>query len=941
MAKRSKEIRKAKRAREEAREASAQARGAVRSHSIGIRLLDHIIEKGIYAIILFSPLAFFEQTYWPFDITRTTVLWILTIMVLTAYLCRIIAAREFAVSRPLAILTIFILLYLLVYTVSTALSIFPGISLFSGEGRNLGLVSLISIFLLFLMLINILRERGQLLRCLKLFMVSSTVVALLGMYQFYGNIRETHFYIVVGLISAGTAGALALLILMGGRNSPHTRSCALLFTILFGATILLLVDTFTHQHILYAKPEGSDAFVLTPKPGINMDRGFQLFRGIMAERASSTFGNPDFLIMFLVLAIPIAYAFVLRRRWLYAVPLLLIVFCFSMSKPVILGDHRLDFLAGVLILLLPVIGTLIPRERRKVYAGYLGSILLIIVCLFASNVLDVRDKAVQKANQHLVGMDCGHCDRQQLREIALKTLDSPKAWIIGSGPNTFRDTFQQHVTLEYAQDRPERREDKVHNSFFEALATTGVPGLITYLAVLLAPMAYILWRLRRRWGISESAAAAAIGLGIVLLAIKAITGAGAPYWVAYMFVVAALAGYLIHWVREHWEKENELLLGMILLSVLIYTAFTWAMFDEVIPHAFFWIVMGIGIGLAIGEEPRMHVFRWNASALVTACMIPVVLGLGIFTAYEAGRPLAANYYYYKAAKIENTVSPRDSLPYYRKAIRHNPAEVRYLWSYAYALLKSVQRAPIEEQYRNCSECLKTINKAIGKEPESAMLYLNRAQFRYSCDPVFMKTGEPSGMDKVLEDVYKAIEMYPNGYHGYRLLAQIHSEQGDYKEAIAADEKVLVIIPRDLETLLRIGVNEVLYGEELEDAGKSDEALDQYNRAIIHLETAVEVKPGDATAEYYLAVAYRKAGFEEKAAEKFARILPILQKMVEKQPDEPFLYFLLGGAYANTGEIEKAREAYQQALKLAPGYQAASEALERLGPAEGTPPAANE
>lgn len=936
MAKRSKEVRRAKRAREEARATGSSGREAFQQLPAGIRLLDHIIEKGIYAIVLFTPLAFFEQTYWPFDITRTTVLWILTIMVLVAYLCRIVAARELTVTRPLAILTVFIALYLLVYTISTAFSIFPGISLFSGEGRNLGLVSLISIFLLFFMLVNILRERGQLLRCLRFFVISSTVVALLGMYQFYSSIREAHFYTIVGLACAAAAAALGLLIVQGGKRSPHTGFYALLFTALLGAMILLLMDAFTHQHILYARPEGSDVFVLTPKPGISMDRGFQLFRGMMAERASSTFGNPDFLIMFLILAIPVTYAFVIHRRWIYAVPLLLIVFCFSLSKPVILGDHRLDFLAGVLILLLPLIAALIPRAARPIYAGYLGLILLVIVGIFASNVLDVREKAVQKANQHLIGMDCDRCDRQQLREIALKSLDSTRAWIIGSGPNTFRDTFQKHVTLEYAQERPERREDKVHNSFFEALATTGVPGLITYLAVLIAPMGYILWRLRRRWGIAESAVTAAAGLGLVLLAFRAGTGVGAPFWVSYMFIVLALAGYLIHWVREHCEKENELLLGMILLSVLVYTAFTWAMFDEVIPHAFFWIVMGIGIGMAMGESPRTLTLRWQSSGFLAACLIPVILGLGIFTAYEAGRPLAANYYYYKAGKTESTVSAQASLPYYRKAIRNNPTEVRYLWSYAYALLKAAQKAPAEQQYQNCSECLEAISRAIRKEPESAMLYLNRAQFRYACEPVFTSAGEPSGMAQLFEDLDRVITMYPNGYHGYRMLAQIETDLEDYAAAIAADEKGLIITPNDFDSLLRIGVNRILYAEELEASGEKEKALDQYNRAIINLETAVAIKEGDATAQYYLAVAYRKAGFEEKAAEKFAAIRIVVEKLAEPNAEDPFLHFLLGGIYENTGDIEKAREEYERALDLAPNYKAAKRALEKLPPAEGTP-----
>ncbi|MBM3131531.1 MAG: hypothetical protein FJZ95_00655 [Chloroflexi bacterium] len=937
----SRKSKEARRARREERE-KAEAPQTQDERSALVRIFDHIAEKGIYAIILFAPLAFFPQTFWPFDAPRAGVFWILTTLVLTAYLCRIIVAGEWSIARPSIVILIAIALYLLVYTVSTILSISPDLSLFSGEGRNLGLVSLISIFLLFFMIIHIMRERKQLMRCLQLFVITSTVAAILSLYQYYDEIKDAHFYVIVGLVSAAAIASLGLLLVAISKRSKRLGMYTLLA--LIAVTVAICTPLFYH-HVEGAaegtyygaiSPQDLNAKITDPNLRVHESPapgGFDVISGKIGWRASAPFGNPDFLIMFIVLPIAVAYTYVLRRQWIYVLPLLLLVLCFALSIPTLLGDHRADYFAALILLSFPVGAVLVPRKHLLIYT--LSVLLLLTIpggCLFATNAFDNKDKIETFTNTNL-GMSGEGKDRHLLRSIALDSLDDSKSWIIGSGPNTFRDTFQHNATLEYAQQRPDRREDKVHNSFMEALATTGVAGLVSHILMLTALVGYFALWLRRKGGKTELLLGAGALTALLLFIVISLAPSGSLVWISR---IAALLAYVmafvfIYWVGKQRENPDILLVGMILVAAAAYIMLTVPMFDEVIPFAFFWVLMAIGIGLTMADSPRAVTIRWNTSNIFAYCMVVLILAAGCFTAYKATRPLAANHYYYRAMYLENTAGATASLPYYKKAIANNPSEVRYLWSYGLALLNEAQKSPDSAvQYLNCTKCLEAINKAIDKEPESGMLYLNRAQFRYACVNVFGSVGQTGTLAEVKADISKTIELYPTGYHAYSILADIEADQDNWKEAIEAGEKVLVIVPTDYDTLLNLGVNRISFGDELAASGDQGAAQEQYAMAATDLERAIEVRLDDATAHYYLAIAYKKAGAEEKASEKFEEVLGALSQLVQKQPNDAYLHFLLGGTYEGLDNLEKAKEEYQTSVKLDPNFEAAKEALERLG-----------
>jgi len=886
------------------------------TRSAWLRILDHITEKGIYAIILFVPLAFLPDTHWLFDLTRAGILRMLTLLVLAAYLCRLAIAREWRIVLPPRLVLWPILAYVAIYAISTIFSISPNLSLYSGEGRNFGLISLVNMIILYFLVINVMTDRKRLMRCLTLFVASASAIVLLGFYQFYGHldpeglglgIKESHLKIVLGMAVCVAIAFFYLAVFHTRAGAEKRVWCAVVFAvalaIVFSLAFDLSKDTNAFkpsddQSILYAQTykDGEPTGVYTnydfvwekcdpddPKSGdvARLD-GIHQMAPMMAHRTSSTFGNPDFLIPFLLLIIPIAYAFVLRRLWGYAVPLLLFGLCLCMSLPYQeFGEYWVLFLVGAGILLIPIVAMFIRIVHKYAPHYFLLIVFIAAVCILSFNMFDVRDKSVDFAENHIgLGEDD---DRTYLRGIAGRTLDSPQNWIIGSGPNTFRDTFTQHVTLEYSQEKPDRREDKVHNSFVESFATTGILGIGTYAVMLVS-----------------------------------------------------LAIYFALWLLRNRGKRRFIYVGMILAAVLLYIPQSLSIFHTVVPYTFFWIVAAIGVGLTVVDNPPARTIDLNISKVFSYCLVGVFLAVSVYGGYLAARPVIADHYYQEGLRAGNCGDIASEVKWYKKAHEWNGYELHYNLDYAYALLKQAVSGSVSGDddvvEQNCAEVLDVMTDAVNNEPDSAMVYFNRAQMMNGC-----------GYDRgtVLQDVLTTIELYPNGYLGYWFAAELFTEAGDLGNAVLFDEAAFEIVPKYLggkmqtsvsnytEALVRFGRNQMALGLQYEADGDFDGAQEQFENAVSSLEQVIGMDPNDPGARFFLGRAYEESGELEEAHSEYKEAIAILKEIAEARPDDDAVHYYLGAAYEGLGELDKAEEEYKTALGINPEFQEAKNGLERV------------
>lgn len=878
------------------------------TRSTWLRILDHITEKGIYAIILFVPLAFLPDTHWLFDLTRVAILRMLTFIVLAAYLCRIAISREWRIVVPPRLVLWPILAYVAIYTVSTIFSISPNLSLFSGEGRNFGLISLLNMILLYFLVINVMTDRRRLMRCLKIMVASATLIALLGLYQFYGHsnpegagsgIKETHLKIVLGVAVCVAIAFFYLAVFYTKAAAEKRVWFAVVFAIalvmVFGLAFDLSKDTnafgpsdddsvFYGQ--IYAEDVPTGVYTnydytwdqCAGDGGLSVARldGIHQMAPIMANRTSATFGNPDFLIPFLALIIPVLTAFILRRKWLYVAPLLVIGLCLSMSLPYSeLADYWKLFLGGVAILLVIIAGMYV---NKKYLLYYVLLFIIPVVAIFGANLGDSRDKAWDFAENHIgLGEDD---DRTYLRGIAGRTLDSSQNWIIGSGPNTFRDTFTEHVTLEYSQQKPDRREDKVHNAFVESLATTGLLGIGTYVVMLVS-----------------------------------------------------LAIYFALWLIRNRSERRFIYVSMILAAILVYILQSLSIFHTVVPYTFFWMIVAIGVGLTVVDGSSARNINLNISKMFSYGLVCVFLAVSVFGGYLAARPVVADHYYQKGLMVSNCGDIASEVKWYKKAHEWNGFEIHYNLDYAFSLLQEAAYSQDPDVINeNCRQVLEVMNAGVKNEPDSAMIYFNRAQMLNGCGY------EP---DAVLADAFTTVEMYPNGYLGYWFIAELLTERGDLESAVVYDEAAFDIVPEYLggimktgvseytEALVRLGRNQTALGIQYEEAGDSDGAQEQFENAVNTLKHVTEMDPNDAGARFFLARAYEMAGQLEEAAVVYEDVVAALEELKKTQPNDDAVRYFLGAAYEGLGEFDKAEEEYKTALGINPNMQEAMKGLDRL------------
>ncbi len=840
-----------------AKTGATQATGRISSLQ---RILDQTAEKAIYAIILLVPVTFLPNAYWPFDISKITLLRILTIIALCAYLSGAAYSRQLRIVRPPVVWPV--ILYVAVYALASIFSISVELSLYSGEGRNFGLLSLVNMVVLYFLVINVLVNRAKLINGLRLLVASCSIIALLGIFQFY-------------------------------------------------------------------------------------EISVQVMKPMMGYRTSSTFGNPDFLFSFLTLGLPVVCAYIVERRWFYLFPLFLILFGIILSVPPMFGtagDLFLSLLAAGVVLAILIAYRLMNRRRWALCTSGLASSFILVMCLLiVFNVGSVRDHADEYVISHFGGPGS---DRDQLASFAMEAFtDYP---VLGSGPNTFRNTFTEYATLKYAQERPERREDKVHNSFAEAAATTGILGLITYVLMY-----------------------------------------GALFW------------YFLRWLRRNRGNREWVFVASILIAGIIYAGQSAIIFHTTTPYTFFWILMGIGMGLTMVESPPIKTIPIKISKSFSSYLMIALVVLSSFGIFLALKPLVANIYYYQGIQAQNTalhyinLYQRDSasltdqqkgiyldtfqdsmstaISSYDKTLGWFSNEDRYRWSYAQALYYAGVYSPDPEaKERNCALIMELIDESIDMEPESAMLYYNRGLFKVQCF---------NDIDGGLEDLNKCIDMYPTGYMAYRLRAELYTEMGDLEQAVPDDEMALLIKPGDKEATLRLisnclslgkeysrdddpntdpqkyyekasehankasetiagtmNVNQlmrlgnafIIVGERYADDDKPDtDPMPQYESAISSLEKAVEKNPNEAGARYYLAIAYQGAGYTEQALSEYQQAIDMIEEYLRSSPGDALAHYMLGSAYERTGNTDEAIEHYQEALDINPDYHEARQALERL------------
>lgn len=161
--------------------------------------------------------------------------------------------------------------------------------------------------------------------------------------------------------------------------------------------------------------------------------------------------------------------------------------------------------------------------------------------------------------------------------------------------------------------------------------------------------------------------------------------------------------------------------------------------------------------------------------------------------------------------------------------------------------------------------------------------------------------------KALSNFQTSVEQDPTFYDGHLQLGLLLSRQRD-DLALLSFENALRIDPRSREAHYGIGYHHQFKGD--------------FQAAIRAYRDMLQIHPSDEEAFYNIGYCYLQLDSLGKAHTHFGLAIQV-------EPDYAEAYFMQGYVSELAGDIPAARSSYETALRLAPGNEVVTEALERI------------
>jgi len=429
-----------------------------------LNICNKIIEYGFYTIFFLVPLALVADTSELFEFNKMWVTFILSLVILTAWISKMLIRRQFKIQRTP--LDIPIILFLLSQIISTVFSLDGHVSLWGYYSRfNGGLLSIITYIFLYYVFVSNFRENAKIIikRLIIVALSSGVVVALWGLPSHFGYDPTCFLFRGSFNVACWTSDFQPMIRIFSTLGQPDWLSAYL--SILFPITIAFFIKSTFFKAVNNKKPQFSKKFAAFTIFSFLM---FLLFYvDIAYTRAKSGLLATWFSIAFFAAS----YTFLeLRNRN-------------SKIKHLSL-DFKLLLLTLVSIITVTFfIGTSFVRIDSKFTFNGLKSNFIKnpTATKTVAKPVDIKPKAP------LVSGELGGTDSGTIRLLVWHgAID---AWIhnpiFGTGVETFAFAYYKY--------RPEAHNltsewrylyNKAHNEYLNYLATTGAFGLLTYLSMI-------------------------------------------------------------------------------------------------------------------------------------------------------------------------------------------------------------------------------------------------------------------------------------------------------------------------------------------------------------------------------------------------------------------------------------------------------------------------
>ena len=198
-----------------------------------------------------------------------------------------------------------------------------------------------------------------------------------------------------------------------------------------------------------------------------------------------------------------------------------------------------------------------------------------------------------------------------------------------------------------------------------------------------------------------------------------------------------------------------------------------------------------------------------------------------------------------------------------------------------------------------------IAKARELAPDYAMVYVVDSKLEYQRGDLGWFEDPAQSMRLAERAARHALTIDDPGAnaHAHALLSRIHSQRGEFDQALMAADRAIALNPSDAfivearaETLLMLG--------------RTDEAIVLAERAL-RLDPVGRYSP----VKHHLPLAYFVAG-------QYARALAACDASLANYPSIPFLHAMRAATLVRTGQLEAARQSAAEVRRLQPNFPAA-------------------
>jgi O-antigen ligase/Flp pilus assembly protein TadD len=482
-------------------------------------------------------------------------------------------------------------------------------------------------------------------------------------------------------------------------------------------------------------------------------------------RVFATFGQPNWLATYLISAIPLGLVMTIHQRGarkLLAAAMTILAyaaFWYTFSRSGWFG------LLGALL----IFALAIPWKSLRDQKLWLGGIVLCCLVVSATSF----NFAALRAETSLSGRGADSSTgsiRLIVWEGALRTIMANP--VFGSGPATFAYSFLPH--------RPDSMNlttewnflyNEAHNQVLNTAATIGIPGLLMWLALFIAPIGYLLAGFKRNINTAK------IRNSIAEMRNKSEIRKNAGFAFRYSNLFRISRFIFPRSVDPTREKDFTFSLSIALASGII-----GIFISQLFGFAVVMTNLVLFVGLAILAAPYAREMRYSRRRAIS---ILIVFGASTFVA-------CAMLFRYTTAELASTASAGHTFASLTavsqgtKAVALNPWEPTYRTRLANAYINAARYVDPDENLRQADVQLRMARQL---NPHDLIVAKNRAYYYQA-----MAKLNSAFQESAMRAAEQAVALSPTDADAITILANMYLEFGRNDQALAQLNRLVSVRP---------------------------------------------------------------------------------------------------------------------------------------------------